>query len=304
LWGRLKKRWVVPVVFLLGGTAAAHTSSLPDTAQGYPPKKKFTHHEDLDYTFSAGNFLYLNWKHDKNANQVSLLQSLKFNFSVSADSIASFSGTFLHNLGFQTYFDSLSKFQSDDNTLNTRLDLRIAKNLNLSVLSTFATRIMNGYDYSLDSANRVIRTLNSSFCTPLVCTFSGGLALKWPALGSLSLGLASAKLTCLRDGSIFRKQNTDRFYGVPKGKTCLLEYGLSLQFLADKNVSKRLKWTCDLLLFKNYTAPVDVTLKNSIALKITQWLRTNFQTRIFYEEAVSRHVQIENILTFGFSFHL
>jgi len=276
----------------------------PDSLKKEIPGKKIRYKQELDYSLSFSNYLFLNWHHDKNANQVILLQNLKYNFSLPGDSLVRLSGSFQHNLGLQSYFDSLTKIQTDDNTLNTRFDIRIHKNLNFTVNSILTSRFMNGYDYSVDDSGRITKTLNSSFLTPLLWTFSGGFTITWHDFGSINLGLSTAKLTYIRDKSIFERQKVTKFCGVPEGKDHLFEYGLSLQFLADKEFFKRIKWNCDLLVFKNYTSQVDVTLKNNFGIRINRFLKASIQTRVFYEEMVSRSIQVENLVTFGFYVHL
>jgi hypothetical protein len=304
LWGRKKKQKTVIAFCLLIASANAQPGFTSDSLSKETPARKLKYEKGLDYTISVSNFLFLNWHHDKNANQIILLQNLKYKFSLSGDSLLLFSGSFLHNLGLQSYFDSLTKIQADDNTLTTRLDIRIRKNLNFTVNSILTSRLMNGYDYYVDDSGRIVKTPNSSFCTPLLWTFSGGFSLKWKNFGSLSLSLSTAKLTYIRDRSIFGKQRVNRFYGVPEGKDHLFEYGLSLQFLADKEFFKRVNWSCDLLVFKNYTAPVDFILKNNLGIRINRFLKASIQTRVFYEETVSRSIQMENLVTFGFYVHL
>ena len=305
MWGRKKKQKSVLVFCLFLATAANAQSCFSlDSLIKENPGKKVSYEQELDYSFSFSNFLFLNWHHDKNANQSILLQNLKYKFSLSGDSLVRFSGSFLHNLGLQSYFDSLTKIQTDDNTLNTRFDIRIHKNLNFTINSILTSRFMNGYDYSVDDSGSIVKILNSSFCTPLLWTFSGGFSVKWQGFGSFNLGLSTAKLTYVRDKSIFEKQKVTKFYGVPEGKGHLFEYGLSLQFLADKEFFKRVRWNCDLLVFKNYTSPVDVTLKNNFGIRINRFLKASIQTRVFYEETVSRSIQLENLVIFGFYVHL
>ena len=285
--------------------ADAQSFFSPDSLLREIPGKKITCEQDLEYSPSFSNFLILNQHHDKNAHEINLLQNLKFRFSISGDSLVNFSLSFLHNLGFQIYFDSLTKIKTDDNTLNTRFDIRIYKNLNFSINSILTSRLTNGYDYSIDDSGRLVRILNSSFCTPLICIFSGGLSVRLRDFGSLSLGASTAKLTYVRDKSIFGKQNVSIYYGVPDGKDHLFQYGLSLQFLAEKEfLKKRIKWNCDLLAFKNYTSPVNFTLKNNVAIRISRFLNASIQTRVCYEETVSRNIQLENLVVFGFYFHL
>jgi hypothetical protein len=305
LWGRKKKQNLGLVFCLFLATSATTQSCFPlDSLLKEIQGRKVKYEQELDYSVSVSSFLFFNWHHNKNANQAILLQNLKYKFSLSGDNRVGFSGSFLHNLGFQSYFDSLTKVQTDDNTLNTRFDIRIHKNLNFTINSILTSRLLNGYDFSADDSGRIVKILNSSFCTPLLWTFSGGLSVKWKDFGSLNLGVSTAKLTYIRDKSIFGKQKVSKYYGVPEGKDQNFEYGFSLQFLADMEFFKRIKWNCDLLVFKNYTAPVDITLKNNFGIRINRFLKASIQTRVFYEEMVSRSIQLENLVTFGFYVHL
>ncbi len=305
MWGRKKKQNSVLAfcLFLITVTNAQSRFSI-DSLLKELPGKKLKCEQELEYSLSFSNFLFLNWHHDKNANQVTLLQNLKYKFSFSGDTLVRVSGSFMHSIGLQSYFDSLTRIQTDDNTLNTRFDIRIHNNLNFSINSNLTSRFMNGYDYSIDDSGRIVKILNSSFCTPLLWTFSGGFSIIWLDFGSFNLGVTTAKLTYIRDKSIFEKQKVNKFYGVPEGKDHLLEYGLSLQFLAEKEFFKRIKWNCDLLAFKNYTSTFNFTLKNNLGIRISRFLKASIQTRVFYEEKVSRSIQLENLVTFGFYVHL
>jgi hypothetical protein len=120
----------------------------------------------------------------------------------------------------------------------------------------------------------------------------------------LDIGISSAKLTWLLDQDIFDKTGCDSFYGVQKGRRKLIEYGLSVHLLIDRGIGKKLQWNCDLLLFKAGNSPADLTLKNLFAYRINRFLKTSLQTRLFYDEDVSKQLRMENLLSFGFDFHL
>jgi hypothetical protein len=74
--------------------------------------------------------------------------------------------------------------------------------------------------------------------------------------------------------------------------------------MIEKDILKKLHWNFDLLLFKNYNTPPDMILKNLFGLRINRFLKTSLQTRIFYEEKLSRQLQFENILSVGLNLHL
>ena len=63
------------------------------------------------------------------------------------------------------------------------------------------------------------------------------------------------------------------------------------------------RWNCDLLFFKNYKKPVDMTLRNLFGIRINKFLKTTVQTRILYEKKIIDHLQVENMISIGFYFH-
>jgi hypothetical protein len=260
--------------------------------------------QELDYSVSFSDFLLVNWLHDNNANQIIGLQNLKYRMIAENDQGFSISNLFIHNLGFQHYFDSITKVYIDDNTLTTKIDLRIKKNYTLVFNSNLTSRWLEGFDYSINDSGRQAVILNSSFLTPLIWTFSFGVGVNWKDFGSLNLGLSGGKLTYIRQTKIFEIRHITEYYGVPAGNNHRFEYGLSLQFLVNKDFLKRVHWDCDLLLFKNYNAPVDLNFKNLIGIRINKFLKTSIQTRVFYEEKISKNLQLENLVSLGFYVHL
>ncbi len=261
--------------------------------------------ESLEYSLTCSNFYYLNWARDKSTNNFMLLQSLKYLWQFEGKKNCKISNQWVHNLGAQFFFDSITRIHIDDNTITTRFEIPVIHNVFFTITSIINTRLLNGYDYRENDSGNLVRVLNSSFLTPLTWNISNGFSWKSPLLGSLTLGLSGAKITYVRDKSIYDRQKTTLFYGVPVGKGYLFEYGFSLQFIADKDLLKWMHWNCDFFLFKKHdAAPWDVNMKNQFGLKISRWFRLNIQTRLFYEEEVSMKLQFENLVSLGFFFNL
>ena len=264
---------------------------------------RFSFKNDLEYSIAISGFYFMNGPRDKTAGQFAFLQSFKYQFRISSSRFQ-FTNDFVHNLGLMYYIDSISKFQTDDNTLPTRITYDAVKCVKISASSILTTRIFNAWDVSQSAGGSVVKSISSSFLTPLICTFSGGPGFNFRETGMLDIGVSSAKLTYIQDRGIFDKTGRDSFYGVKKGQSSFLEYGLSLHLLVNRLIGKKLQWDCDLLLFKADKSAVDMTLKNLFAYRINRFLKTSLQTRLFYDEDVSRKLQIENLLSFGFDFHL
>jgi len=264
---------------------------------------RFSLNDEFDYSISATAYSSINGKDDKTAGQLAFLQSIKYKISIISKRVQ-ITNDLVHNLGLVYYLDSISKFQTDENTLNTRISFSLEQGLRFMLSSILTTRLFNAWDASAGAGGSVTRTINSSFLTPLVCTFSGGLGFELKKTGIIDIGLSSAKLTWLLDQGIFDKTGRDTFYGVEKGQRKHIEYGLSMHLLVDRAIGKKLQWNCDLLLFKADQSQVDLTLKNLFAYRINNYLKTSLQTRLFYDEDVSKQLRMENLLSFGFDFHL
>ena len=118
-----------------------------------PEKIRFT--DELDYTMTANGFVLANWLHDNKVNQVNVYQNLKYQYLLQNSRTFRLSGTFIHNLGLQYYFDSIIKVNIDDNTLTTRLDIKIDGRLSFTINSNISSRLMNGFDYVNTDSGRL-----------------------------------------------------------------------------------------------------------------------------------------------------
>jgi hypothetical protein len=313
LWGNGKKQWVIlAFCWFIGISSLAQGSfskkirfiSDPDSLRYSEQLIRAYLTQDLDYFLSLSGFQFLNCDHDKKNNYLVFLQSVKYKVLISKDSMFCLSNILVHDLGFQFIFDSITRIYPDETTLSTYFSLRLHKNFNFILNSDISTRLLNNYDYSADDHGNPVKVLSSSFMTPLTMTFSCGLGLSMPGFGEMNLGISSAKITYIRDRTIFERLNVSDFYGIPKGKNHCLEYGLSLRFLIDKDLFNKVHWNCDILLFKNYLSPVDFSLKNFICFNLNKYIKTSIQTRILYEEKINKNLQLENNVNIGLSIHL
>ncbi|MBN1198952.1 MAG: hypothetical protein JXA23_06350 [Bacteroidales bacterium] len=255
--------------------------------------------QQIDYSVTLSGGIYLNWEHDLNANQVMLMQDLVYLCRGETKKRFRFIEKVTHHLGFQYFFDSISRFHVDDNQFETRIECQIGKHHSAFLSALISTRLFNSYRFSKSDSGLLVRTMTSSFLTPMTLLFSGGIQLNWPFFGSLNIGLTSAKLTWIRDKEIYEALETEIFYGVRKGEDALFEYGLSIQFLINHDLLKWLHWDCDLLIFKKTDLPPDISMRNNLGFRLTKLMKARIQTRIYYEEQVRETVQLENIISVG-----
>ena len=265
-------------------------------------KIRSTH--ELDYTLAVDGLFLKNYQQSHDVNQAGINQNLKFLYSIDNGDEIKLTNSFIHNLGFRYFFDSIVQVNVDDNTLITRLEFSLFQKINITFNSNLTSRFLNGFDYMINDSGQQVKILNSAFMTPLIWTFSWGVGYSWVKFGSLNLGITGGKLTYIRERKIFDIQKVNSFYGIEKGKNHLFEYGMSFQLQIDKDLCNFLHWNFDLLLFKNYQMPIDMTFKNLFGIKINKFLKTSLSTKILYEEKLNKHLQFENLLSIGFNIHL
>jgi len=265
---------------------------------------KFRFAQDMEYSFFYSNQLFVNWHQGDRTSMISLFHQFKYRSKFSDDRNIRISNSFFHELGIQYFFDSIFRFQPDENTLDTRLEVRIAKKITFSVFSNLATRTFNSFRYSHDSNGVVVKTLSGSFLTPLLWTFSTGFTGAISRIGTISMGLSAARFTWVRNRGVYNQPYVISFYGVPRWKSCTFEYGLSMHLQTDVSFLTGSHWNCDLLVFKNYDKPVDLAMKTFVGIKLNKFLKATIQTRLLYEKEVSKQVQVEILVSLGFYFPL
>lgn len=267
-----------------------------------PLKLRFT--STTEYAFSVSGSLLVNWQKDQRANQVALQHSLRHRSVLTNNLNLVLTTCILHNLGLQCFFDSITRFSPDENTLDTRLDLRIGRFLSASLSANLTTRLFNGYEYLPNDSGLQVRILTSAFMTPVTLMLSAGITVQWKQFGTLTAGLSGGKLTGVVNRQIWETRDGETFYGVQRSKGYLVEYGWTLQVLIDRDLFPRVHWNCDLLLFKNPARPPDLSMRNYFGIKINRFLCAGIQTRLYYEAQLSPAIQLENLVSLGFSVSL
>lgn len=310
MWGRIN---LVGLVFFMGLAGDALSERIPspvflvpdqngdtarlttDTVNGVRKRSEL----DISLLFS-GNYL-INWARDPSDGSLLAMEEIKYRFSLEEKKRYLFTGQFTHTFAMQHFFDSITRVQADRNTLLFQIDLFPERTFRLAFTLQAETQLFDGYSVVTGSAG-IGRQRTSTFLTPLVVTISFGPGLYLKKTGMVKLGISGGKITWLRDKALANRY-AQSLYLLPEGKQALVEYGLILSFNADRELLKRLRWSCDLLLFKRYDKPAELNLKNQFSFRITRYLKAMLQTRVLYEDQLSKHLQMENILSVGVSFH-
>jgi hypothetical protein len=286
-------------VFLLLDTARIPLLAGPGGDCGVPPR--FTFKKNLDYSLTSSLVSFINGSGPGNKGQVILQHGLKYSWIIERKEHLTFGNSFSHRLGIQYFFDSISRICPDETIFRTRLEYKFGKWTRFSLDSELNTRLLNNWDLVTTDSNTTRLVLSSSFLTPLIWNLAGGFSFLMPETGSIMLGITGGRLTVIRDTSVFTGQQVNSYYGVKRGAGHLFEYGVSLRLQADRTFWKVLRWNCDLLLFKGYDKPADLNLKNLFEVRLASFIVISVQTRLLYEEDISRQLQVENLFSAGFT---
>ena len=289
---------------ILLGIDSMVVATFPDSIPGRKPVVAAQMIQSLRYGLTLSGAWLVNWEQDANASNLLILQDLMWESVITSGKHFSVSHKFIHQLGYQTYFDSISKFHTDNNSLDIIFSWNFGKAHGLFLSATFTSQLLNDFTEIPDTGGHLMRQLQGGFCTPLIMSLSGGLRLSWHSWANIYLGLASTKLTWIRDQRVYHTNDITSFYGVEQTKNPLLEAGLSIQIQVKKELFPWVGWDCDLLLLKMAEQPIDVNLRNLFSIRLNRLVQTQIQTRIVYEEQYCKKVQIENVISVGLLLNL
>jgi hypothetical protein len=294
---------------LTSGQSIVRSDSLKLSIQSWFPKSKkqplrFIYTPRVDYTAAAGLTLSLNRREASGSNNLSLNQVFRYQCIVSRAGKFTLTNTCFHRLGFRIFFDSITEISFDENSLNTRLDVKLYRKISIAAESEIATRLFNRFCMIPSDTGHATRFLEAGFLTPMTWNLSTGLTLPLKDFGYVLFGISGAKLTVIRDQRVFANPGVVTFYGITPGHNHLFEYGMTMKMMIDQRFLKICRWYCDLLLFKPFHQQADMHLKSLFEVRISRYWVLSVQTRIIYEHEACPYIQLENLASFGFSFRL
>jgi hypothetical protein len=153
------------------------------------------------------------------------------------------------------------------------------------------------FDDGFDSNNEV---LISKFLSPAYITEMLGIAYKPVDYFDAQAGLA-LKQTIVNDEALATR------YGLNEGENFRNEAGLSTLFRLQKEVWTNVVYSGSLETFWNVERPLDrtdVTFTNEFSARINNYLSTNFQFVMVYNDDVTKELQIKQVLSVGLTFTL
>ncbi len=162
---------------------------------------------------------------------------------------------------------------------------------------TVRTQFIEGFDYGTQPETKV-----SDFLSPAYVTESLGLTRTVGDWFSQRFGLASKQ-------TVVTKEELRPLYGFVDDeldKTARVEVGFESQTQVKLEVAKNVTYKSTLLLFDSFNAPEtpDALWENLVTMKVNDWLQTNFELVLLYDDDVSSDVQLKEVFSVGVAFTL
>ncbi|MFN2373916.1 MAG: DUF3078 domain-containing protein [Cyclonatronaceae bacterium] len=243
-------------------------------------------------SFNGSQATFRNWSQG-GTNTVSLTSSSVFSGVYKKDRIGY---DFNLNLKYgQTKLEGQDMRKSDDQILfRNQLNYFFNDDRWSAVLSgSFQSQFANGYD---DDNENVI----SGFMSPAYITEMLGIAYKPVEFFEAQFGVAM-KQTIVNDTDL------STFYGLDAGESFRNEAGLSSFFKLEKEIWTNVFYSGTLETFwnaENALGSTDVTFNNEFTARINNYLTTNFQFMVVYNDDITKELQIKQVLSVGLTFTL
>lgn len=155
----------------------------------------------------------------------------------------------------------------------------------------FDTQFYEGYDRSYTN-------IISKFMAPAYITETIGLAFTPEKNFQLNAGL-SLKQTIVSDTSLSPR------YGLKAGSTFRNEGGISLGIRLTRQVMTNVSYAGSVDTFTNLLRPVSSTvfkMDNNLVGRINDYLTTNIQFAVIFDDNVTKQLQVKQVLSVGLSY--
>ncbi|TVQ11466.1 MAG: DUF3078 domain-containing protein [Balneolaceae bacterium] len=287
----MKKSIYTISLFIIAGLFAVSAATVQAQA---PAPADTADYWDLSWraSFNGSQATFRNWSQG-GTNTLSLTSSSVFAGVYKKNRIGY---DFNLNLKYgQTKLEGQDMRKSDDQILfRNQLNYFFNDERWSAVLSgSFQSQFAKGYD----ADNEVVI---SRFMSPAYITEMLGIAYKPVDFFEAQFG-AALKQTIVNDTDL------STFYGLDAGKSFRNEAGLSTFFKLEKEIWTNVFYSGTLETFWNAEKPLgstDVAFNNEFTARINNYLTTNFQFMMVYNDDITKELQIKQVLSVGLTFTL
>jgi hypothetical protein len=214
---------------------------------------------------------------------------------------------FFTEFGFKKFLDSISSISEDQYNFKNTFSSRFGKSrFALNIGANSKSQFFKHLDYKEDSTGIMAPYLFSSYLSPGYKNFTAGIKYEVNPFCILELGLVNGKRTRIKNQSIYDSRKIESLYGLYRGQTSKLEYGINLvvtipaheiaKNLYLENFSQFNVNKSDFKFLKYYKLDVN----NAFHYKILKHFRLSLRTKCLYDCNISEKIKLANSLTIGF----
>lgn len=311
------KKLFLPLIAMLLSVNVAFAQDAETVASPW------THGGNVGFNLAQSHFD--NWAPGGQDN-INFLGMAKYNINFKKDKHKWDNGIDLQ-LGY-SYFDLDKKpIKTDDRIYISSLygyDV-LADKLFITGELTFQSQFANGYDYKVDSTNRI-----SGFMVPAYITLGVGAQYTPTSYFKLTLAPVTGRLTVVNDQALadagaygVKAAEYDETGAMTKhGEKTRWELGCKLTAEFNYEIFKNVTFSSKLMAFydylhkssdlnalgEKYTCPVDFDWDNALIMKVNDWLSCNVTARLVYDEDVAPKEntfrQFKEVLSIGISYNI
>lgn len=174
-----------------------------------------------------------------------------------------------------------STLKTDDKIdFSSKYGHKANRTLYYAVLLNFKSQFDDGYDYEVDSTNKI-----SAFMAPAYLIAAIGLDYKPNNHFSAFIAPLTCKMTIVND----KKLSEASAYGVDSAKTFRQEVGGYAKLSYQQEVMENVKLQSKLDLFSNYLnnpQNIDISWEVLISLKVNKYISANISTHLLYDDDI------------------
>ena len=314
------KKLLLPLIALLLSVNVAF-------AQDDAPASPWTHGGNVGFNMAQSHFD--NWAPGGQDN-INFLGMLKYDMNYKNGNHKWDNGLDLQ-LGYSYYDLDKDPVKTDDRIFFSSLYGYNLKNEKWFATAnlTFQSQFTNGYNYSVDSTNRISGFMNPGYITL-------GLGVQWVPNEHFKVNFAplTARMTIVNDQKLadagafgVKKAEYDTLGNMTKhGENIRWELGAQLTAEFNYQIVENVTFSSKLIAFYNYltkssdlnaigekyTCPVDFDWDNALIMKVNDWLTCNLTARLVYDEDIAplspvegtTFRQFKEVLSVGISYKI
>lgn len=208
--------------------------------------------------------------------------------------------TLFNDYGFTWFIDSIHHKTTDHLNYKFSIARQWHKFISIDAGINTQTILFNGYGYRTQQ-DSLQTYLNETYMSPGFIHLSAGVGFSLPHQARLQIGLATCKITTLRNSTLYASRQESTIAGIPQGKKRIFEGGINAQLTWPLTAWKE-RWYAEgtALIFmplKGNQTTVDVN--TVIHWRLWRYGRLSWRHQFQYNKAIQPMPSYQQWLTLG-----